>query len=270
MGPLAQSVEQRTFNPWVVGSIPTGPTSFTELRGLKLLKLWKKLPLELRGYIHLLLHRFNSSKHLIRLFSFRHQLTVRKLSSSKAPVHLRIGESRKFEGWTSTNYQILTRHFIDATKSYGINVCEFIFADNVIEHLEYSDGERLIEQAFKALIPGGVLRLTTPDLETIAERYLTRSQSDLAQFAEDLRDHNVNVFSGPDLLRITFTSFGHHKGFIYDFQTLGDLLSSKGFCDVVKHAPGESRNPSLRGLETRVKPSDMWSQMAVEATKPIK
>ena len=27
-GPLAQSVEQRTFNPWVVGSIPTGPTKF--------------------------------------------------------------------------------------------------------------------------------------------------------------------------------------------------------------------------------------------------
>ena len=25
-GPLAQLVEQRTFNPWVVGSIPTGPT----------------------------------------------------------------------------------------------------------------------------------------------------------------------------------------------------------------------------------------------------
>ena len=26
VGPLAQSVEQRTFNPWVVGSSPTGPT----------------------------------------------------------------------------------------------------------------------------------------------------------------------------------------------------------------------------------------------------
>jgi hypothetical protein len=25
-GPLAQLAEQRTFNPWVVGSIPTGPT----------------------------------------------------------------------------------------------------------------------------------------------------------------------------------------------------------------------------------------------------
>ena len=31
LGPLAQSVEQRTFNPWVVGSIPTGPTIFSQL-----------------------------------------------------------------------------------------------------------------------------------------------------------------------------------------------------------------------------------------------
>jgi len=25
-GPIAQSVEQRTFNPWVDGSSPSGPT----------------------------------------------------------------------------------------------------------------------------------------------------------------------------------------------------------------------------------------------------
>ena len=31
MGPLAQSVEQRTFNPWVVGSIPTGPTLLNQI-----------------------------------------------------------------------------------------------------------------------------------------------------------------------------------------------------------------------------------------------
>ena len=28
MGPIAQPVEQRTFNPWVDGSIPSGPTLF--------------------------------------------------------------------------------------------------------------------------------------------------------------------------------------------------------------------------------------------------
>ena len=28
MGPIAQSVEQRTFNPWVDGSSPSGPTLY--------------------------------------------------------------------------------------------------------------------------------------------------------------------------------------------------------------------------------------------------
>ena len=31
LGPIAQSVEQRTFNPWVDGSSPSGPTfQFTQ------------------------------------------------------------------------------------------------------------------------------------------------------------------------------------------------------------------------------------------------
>jgi hypothetical protein len=40
LGPLAQSVEQRTFNPWVVGSIPTGPT----LEYRKTEQFFSKLP----------------------------------------------------------------------------------------------------------------------------------------------------------------------------------------------------------------------------------
>jgi len=28
VGPIAQSVEQRTFNPWVDGSSPSGPTFY--------------------------------------------------------------------------------------------------------------------------------------------------------------------------------------------------------------------------------------------------
>ncbi len=35
LGPLAQSVEQRTFNPWVVGSSPTGPTRHGSQKNLK-------------------------------------------------------------------------------------------------------------------------------------------------------------------------------------------------------------------------------------------
>ena len=41
MGPLAQLVEQRTFNPWVVGSIPTGPTRLVTLVAKTLVVLFK-------------------------------------------------------------------------------------------------------------------------------------------------------------------------------------------------------------------------------------
>jgi hypothetical protein len=34
VGPIAQSVEQRTFNPWVDGSSPSGPTGFLFLNDL--------------------------------------------------------------------------------------------------------------------------------------------------------------------------------------------------------------------------------------------
>jgi hypothetical protein len=49
LGPLAQSVEQQTFNLWVVGSIPTGPTVSSQpqpqpqLAPLLLLKSMKSL-----------------------------------------------------------------------------------------------------------------------------------------------------------------------------------------------------------------------------------
>ena len=47
MGPLAQSVEQRTFNPWVVGSIPTGPTGL-----LSQLRLFSDRNLRILGVIN--------------------------------------------------------------------------------------------------------------------------------------------------------------------------------------------------------------------------
>ena len=51
-GPLAQSVEQRTFNPWVVGSIPTGPTQNKIKKHFKILKGKKTfLSSLLRNYI---------------------------------------------------------------------------------------------------------------------------------------------------------------------------------------------------------------------------
>ena len=231
--------------------------------------IWKRLPVKYRNAFHLILHRFNSSYLLLKMSHFRHNVTVRKLKKMTNPVNLRLGESRQFEGWVSTNYQVITRHFLDATRLYGEEVCEYIFADNVIEHIDRSAGAKLFESSFRALTPGGILRLATPDLEEISKRYLTRLSIDLNDFAKDMEPHGLEVKAHPDLLRVTFTSFGHEKGFIYDFPTLKAQLEKAGFQSVTKFQPRKSLTPALMDLETRVGKSDSWSQMAIEATKPI-
>jgi predicted SAM-dependent methyltransferase len=231
--------------------------------------LWKKLPVKYRNAVHLILHRFNSSNFLLKMFHFRHSNTVRKLKKMTNPVNLRLGESRQFEGWVSTNYQVITRHFLDATRFYGKEVCQYIFADNVIEHIDRNAGAKLFESSFNALKPGGILRLATPDLEEVSKRYLSRLNTDLKDFARDMEPHGLDIQAHPDLLRITFTAFGHDKGFIYDFSTLKSQLEKAGFQYVTKFQPGKSLTPALMDLETRVGKSDLWSQMAIEATKPI-
>jgi predicted SAM-dependent methyltransferase len=230
-------------------------------------QLWKKLPKKFRNFVHKILHRINSSRILLRVVFFRHHLSVLKIKSLKGPVRLCLGESRDLDGWLSTNYQFFAKNFLDATKYYGSECCENIFADNVLEHLDRESGGLLVARAYDALSLGGVLRITTPDLNSIAVKYLEGAPEDVQQIAEDLVEHNLDIRLPSDLLRITYTAFGHHKGIIYDFKSLKFLLESVGFSNVTKFAPGLSSTPTLTNLESRVGKSDAWSQMAIEATK---
>lgn len=231
------------------------------------MRIWYKLPYSVRNYAHKKLHKVNSNRFLLFLTFFRHKMTAQSFKSSNR-FFLRIGESRQFPNWVSTNYQVFTRNFLDATKPYGNEICAAIFADNVIEHLSLDRGTKMLTMAHYALVSGGKIRIATPDLKSIVRAYLGGEEKVLREFREDLDGHNLNVRYPADLLRITFTGFGHEKGFIYDFEALRSVLEDVGFVEVKKFLPGESDETHLRNLETRMGKSDMWSQMAVEARKP--
>ena len=55
MGPIAQSVEQRTFNPWVDGSSPSGPTFLIKnsltVNFHSLVHLGRKKPKKISGVV---------------------------------------------------------------------------------------------------------------------------------------------------------------------------------------------------------------------------
>ena len=51
VGPIAQSVEQRTFNPWVDGSSPSGPTFYLYYSALGLNQSLMRSDKDLIGYL---------------------------------------------------------------------------------------------------------------------------------------------------------------------------------------------------------------------------
>lgn len=154
---------------------------------------------------------------------------------------------------------------MDATEPWPLpqESVQYVFADNVIEHLPLDSGRKLLRHARRAMVRGGVIRLATPDVESIARIYLDNP----AERDELLRRNAASGQLGVhpvDVLRGVFLDWGHHLGYLYDFDALSRELAAAGFVDIQRVKPGSSSYPALTRLEGRTGESGR-SQLVVEA-----
>lgn len=81
-----------------------------------------------------------------------------------------------------------------------------VYHSHVLEHLQPDQGQKLVEECYRVLVPGGVLRIVVPDLERIARLYLEthdqawtggeQSSSDYNWMKLELLDQMVRERSG--------------------------------------------------------------------------
>ena len=141
-----------------------------------------------------------------------------------------------------------------------------MYADNVIEHLTMAANRVLFREARRVLQPGGRIRLVTPDVEALAGLYLASPET-AAPLLTELRDEGYSVFHQVDVLRFAFQDDGHHKGYLWDFDSLAAELIRAGFQSVTRHQTGESEDPNLRSMELRVGTPVADIMLIVEASK---
>lgn len=69
--------------------------------------------------------------------------------------------------------------YVDITQPLPFPDCsiEGIFCEEVIEHVDYARGAKLLRECWRILQPGGVLRLTTPSLNWFAARLASESEA---------------------------------------------------------------------------------------------
>ena len=192
-------------------------------------------------------------------------------ASTAQPVKITIGSGLKpLDGWINTDVVWRGGPYLDATKPWPIPAgsVDFIYADNVIEHLTLPQGRLAFQNAFDALRPGGVIRLATPDVEAVARQYLENGELAELGMARNRELGRTDFYHPVQLIQQIFVGHKHYLGFCYDFASISQEMSRVGFT-VDREKSGESQHAEMRGLEARQHPAERATGLIVEGHKPL-
>ena len=97
------------------------------------------------------------------------------------PSRLNIGCGRQFRAdWCNIDLiamnQAVIQHDIRTGLPFPDGTFDAVYHSHVLEHLTPEQGQHLLQECLRVLRPGGRLRVVVPDLERIADLYLTMLQ----------------------------------------------------------------------------------------------
>ena len=117
-------------------------------------------------------------------------MNVTRATDGRANLHIwRTGESyfqqksaAFLKEWTNLKFSVLPHPEGGAIRHHDIcrplpfpeDTFDAVYALHIIEHLTPEEGQEFVAEVFRVLRPGGIFRVSTPDLEGIVRAYLER------------------------------------------------------------------------------------------------
>jgi len=154
------------------------------------------------------------------------------------------------EGWTNIDMFKFSNVALvyDCRKKLPFNAASVdrIRAEHVFEHLDkFDESPKFLQECYRCMTPGSVLRIVVPDLELFTRAYVSGSPEEWKKIGFDLEDLPWGLETPMDILNHTFRQNGEHK-YGYDFQTLRKIVEKAGFQRVEKMSWGRSLDPLLQ------------------------
>jgi SAM-dependent methyltransferase len=155
--------------------------------------------------------------------------------------------------------------------------CRYVFLSHLLEHLFYpTDAMGLLEEIYRILEPGGVVRIVVPDIEQCLRAYQENNKAFFQQRVEHWGAGDGNATrlehflsyagAGPDPAWL----FEAHK-FGYDFETLTRALQRAGFTTIIRSSFMGSEHEALcvdeHSQVASAKFGDAYYSLFVEAVK---
>ena len=142
--------------------------------------------------------------------------------------------------------------YLNAKRVFPFNDYSFdyIFSEHQIEHLSYLEGKRMLEESFRILKPGGVIRIATLSLESLIELYGRKKTEIQLRYIKRIIDKflpEIGIYDECFVINNAFRGWGHQ--FIYDRKILKGVFEEAGFVDIQELGSGESLDENLRNIE---------------------
>jgi predicted SAM-dependent methyltransferase len=141
------------------------------------------------------------------------------------------------------------------------SVVSFISSEQFFEHFTRQEGHELLRQWHRILVPGGILRIQTVDLEKEIQVYLNQCPG--ASWEDDVLPHRYRhiadtrdpygiLMEGENYTRSMLLNNGFHMDghkYLYDLETLRQSLTIVGFSSVTRESFGSSVHSELQGID---------------------
>jgi predicted SAM-dependent methyltransferase len=198
---------------------------------------------------------------------------IRQYLASHDERLLSIGSERHATpGWLASDLwpRSFTSIYLDATKPWPIPDGSFdaVLCEHMIEHVPYDGAVAAAREVHRVLRDGGVFRIATPDMRLVKQLL----DGELPQYASWANAHVGESWQGANpvfAVNRMMRHWGHT--FIYDVDTLTDLLTGVGFQAVTQEQPGRSRFPTLHNQERHGEvigeDNNLTETMVLEAVK---
>ena len=176
----------------------------------------------------------------------------------RALVALRLLPPTEFDGQTVA---------IDVRKRlpFAENSIAAVYGGEILEHFTQAQAVKFLDECFRVMMPGGVLRIRVPDNFGFWRRYVTEFEEAFARPRGDwTTSHERFVkmfFNDICVSRPWLNSMGHYHKWMFDEITLIRIFEDAGFVETERCRKHDSRIPDIASVESR-------EDLIVEGIKP--
>jgi len=114
---------------------------------------------------------------------------------------------------------------------------ECIYTSHMIEHLSREESVSFLNEAFRVLEPGGILRIAAPDLKLAVNFYLQTQDAD--NFMEKILLSPPPINTLKEKISLFFKGYRQHQ-WMYDEKSLSKVIKKVGFRKIFICKAGET------------------------------